>query len=154
MPPNRGNVTGQFILRHIKEGGFSQYLYKDESRRVNINGVTGKMISKGVGGKSVHDGLPTYSNTCDIYFKKGEDGLACQAKLYKERKAVLDFDWDHSHTNADGSKFGAGTVHVQVYKVDKQGNIERMSKYARRMTGEEVRKYGPIIHYFNKNVIF
>lgn len=100
------------------------------------------MISKGIGGKSVHDGLPTYSNTCDIYFKKGEDGLACQAKLYKGRRSVLDFDWDHNHTNADGSKFEAGTVHVQVYKVDNNGNLERMSKYARRTTSEEVKKYG------------
>lgn len=138
----------------ISTGGFSQYLYMDESQSVTINGVKGKMVSKKADPTGTHDGLPTYSNTCDIYFKKGEDGLACQAKLYKERRAVLDFDWDHNHTNADGSKFEAGTVHVQVYKVDKQGNIVRMSKYARRMTDEEVKKYGPIILHFNPNVKF
>lgn len=139
---------------YIASGGFSEYLYKDESPRVTINGVTGKMISKCVGEKSTHDGLPTFSNTCDIYFKKGENGLATQAKLYMGRRAVLDFDWDHDHTNSDGRRFEMGTVHVQVYKVDEKGNIMRMSKNARKMTSEEVKKYGPIILHFNPSVKF
>lgn len=140
--------------QYLKGGGFSEYLYKDESPKVTINGVTGKMISKVTDPTGTHDGLPTYSNTSDIYFKKGEDGLASQAKVYKDRKTILDFDWNHTHKNPDGTTFPKGTVHVQVYKVDDNGNIVRLSKKARPMTEYEIKKYGPIILHFNPNVKF
>ena len=45
--------------QYIASGGFSQYLYKDESPKVTINGVTGKMISKVTDPTGTHDGLPT-----------------------------------------------------------------------------------------------
>ena len=51
---------------YLPSGGFSQYLYKDESPKVTINGVTGKMISKITDPTGFHDGLPTYSNTSDV----------------------------------------------------------------------------------------
>ncbi len=137
-----------------ESGGFTDYLYKDESAKVTINGVTGKMISKITDPTGNHDGLPTYSNSSDIYLKKGKDGLAIQAKVYKDRKVVLDFDWNHEHKNSDGTKFPKGTIHVQVYKVEKNGDIVRISKSARPMTKKEKEKYGPIIMYFNPNVKF
>lgn len=30
--------------QYLASGGFSEYLYKDESEKVTINGVTGKMF--------------------------------------------------------------------------------------------------------------
>lgn len=140
--------------QYLASGGFSEYLYQDESPKVTINGVTGKMISKITDPTGTHDGLPLYSNTSDIYFKKGKDGLASQAKTYKDRKTILDFDWSHTHLNADGTVFPKGTVHVQVYKIDDKGNIVRLSKQAKSMTDYQIKKYGPIIHYFNPNVKF
>ena len=75
---------------------------------------------------------------------------------------VLDLDWSHTHTNKgkDGETFTKGTVHVQEYK---QGRIKKNGKWqiefkrvrnARRMTQEEIARYGPIILYFNHNVKF
>lgn len=139
--------------QYLASGGFSQYLYVDESPRVTINGVTGKMISKITDPTGIHDGLPTYANTSDMYFKKGQDGLASQARLYKDRKIVMDFDWSHTHKNSDGKVFPKGTVHVQVYQVDSKGNITRLSD-ARIMTDAEIKKYGPILLYYNPNVKF
>ena len=118
---------------YIPSGGFSQYLYKDESPRVTINGVTGKMISMITDPTGTHAGLPTYANTSDIYFKKGTDGLASQAKVYIDRKTVLDFDWNHDHQNSDGRVFHKGTVHVQTYRVNPDGSLTRLSKKARFM---------------------
>lgn len=139
---------------YLASGGFSQYLYEDVTPSVTINGVTGKVIKSIDTKPGDHDRLPTYSNTSDIYFKLGEDGLAAQAKVYDGRKMKLDFDWNHEHTNKDGTKFPKGTVHVQVYKVDIHGNWTRISKDARLMTDAEIAKYGPIIKYFNPNVKF
>ncbi len=118
---------------YIPSGGFSQYLYKDESPRVTINGVTGKMISMITDPTGTHAGLPTYANTSDIYFKKGNDGLASQAKVYIDRKTVLDFDWNHDHQNSDGRVFHKGTVHVQTYRVNPDGSLTRLAKKARFM---------------------
>ncbi len=140
---------------YLESGGFTQYLYKDESPKVTINGVTGKMVSKISAPTAKHDGLPTYANTSDIYFKKGDDGLATQAKAYIGRKMYLDFDWNHDHKNkGDGRFFPKGTVHVQVYKIDKNGNIHRLSDDARFMSNYEMKKFGPIIKYFNPNAKF
>lgn len=140
--------------QYLSKGGFSQYLYKDESEKVTINGVTGKMISMIADPTGMHAGLPTYSNTSDMYFKKGPDGFASQAKVYKDRKTVLDFDWDHKHKNEDGKIFEKGVVHVQEYRVNSDGSLTRLSKEARYMNNHEMKKYGPIMKYFNPNVLF
>ena len=139
--------------QYLPSGGFSEYKYQDESERVTINGVTGKMISLITDPTGNQAGLPTYSNTSDIYFKKGADGLASQAKVYKDRHTVLDFDWDHNHKNSDGRVFHKGTVHVQVYRRNPDGSLTRL-KDARFMNNHEMKKYGPIIKYFNPNVKF
>ena len=139
---------------YLQSGGFSQYLYKDESPKVTINGITGKMISLVADPAGTHAGLPTYANTSDIYFKKGKDGLASQAKVYKDRKTVLDFDWSHTHKNNNGKIFPKGTVHVQVYRVNADGSLTRLSNLARFMSNHEMKLYGPIIKYFNPEVKF
>lgn len=117
------------------------------SPRATINGVTGRVLEKKEAFKSKHADLPAYAKTSDIYFAPGPDGKASQAKLYsKDKRMVLDFDWNHSHTNPDGTNFPKGTVHIQEYKVTKVKNkngkwvdkYTRLSKKARRMTPAEI----------------
>lgn len=139
--------------KYLACGGFSEYLYKDESEKVTINGVTGKMISLIADPTGSQAGLPTYSNTSDIYFKKSIDGRASQAKVYKDRQTILDFDWNHDHKNSDGRVFHKGTVHVQVYRKNSDGSLTRL-KDARLMNNYEMKKYGPILKYFNPDVKF
>lgn len=54
---------------YIESGGFSAYLYTQVgSSIVTSNGLVGKVVEK-IDGTS-YDGLPTFSNTSDIYLKK------------------------------------------------------------------------------------
>lgn len=147
---------------HVRgKNDFYSYTYTSLSPRVTINGVTGRMLEKKEAFKSKHADLPAYAKTSDMYFAPGPDGKATQAKLYsKDKKMMLDFDWNHSHTNPDGAHFPEGTVHVQEYKVSRIKNkkgkwidkFTRLSKKARRMTASEIKQYGPIIHHFNPDV--
>ena len=139
---------------YIKSGGFSQYLYEDHDgfTPVTINGIRGKVVRFIADKGEAHTGLPTYANSSDIYFRVNRDGEVIQGKVYINRKHTLDFDWGHTHKNADGSVFEKGIVHVQVYSVSQDG--VRMSKTARYMNNEEIAKYGAIIHAFNPKVKF
>ena len=149
--------------RAYHEGGqLRNYEYTTLSQRVTINGVTGKMIEKKSDFASKYKGLPAHSESSDIYFNPGDDGYADQAKLYKDHSMVLDFDWSHTHTNKgkNGETFEKGTIHIQEYRmvrVRKNGKWVhefRRLKNARRMTPEEIAKYGPIIRHFNPYVKF
>ena len=140
---------------------FYSYLYTSLSERVTINGVTGKMIEKKTAFKDNHQKLPAYAGTSDVYFSRGEDGFASQAKVYEGGKMLMDFDWDHSHTNRDGTHFHIGTVHVQEYevtRVKKNGkyvdHFVRKSNKARLMTQKEIDKYGALLLHFNPNLKF
>lgn len=144
---------------------FYAYIYTSLSARVTINGVTGRMVEKKVPFKTKHRDLPAYAGKSDIYFAKGPDGKASQAKLYSsDKKMRLDFDWDHTHVNkSDGKEFPKGTVHVQEYKIVKfkdsktgkwRDKFIRNSNNARLMTDAEIEKYGPIIRHFNPDVKF
>ncbi len=142
---------------------FYSYTYTSLSPRVTINGVTGRMIEKKEAFKSKHADLPAYAKTSDIYFAPGPNGKATQAKFYSpDHKMARDSDWNHDHTNPDGTHFPKGTVHVQEYKVtrvkDKKGKwvdkFIRLSKKARRMSPDEIKKYGPILLYFNPDLKF
>ena len=62
-----------------------------------VNGVKGTLIKK-IGDKDTHTGLPYYSNTSDVYFRKNKNGV-CQARVYVGNKKYLDFDWSHNHKN-------------------------------------------------------
>lgn len=119
------------------------------------NGLKAKMIYLATDEKGKPSGLPQYSKESDIYFKGQEMGKALQAKVYKNHRMVLDFDWSHNHRNkGNGETFEAGTIHVQEYCVDNNGNIRRLSNQARLMTIDEIRKYGQIILHFNPKVKF
>lgn len=111
-----------------------------------VNGVKGHLIKK-AGDSDIHTSLPFYSNTSDIYFRQNEHGV-CQARMYIGQKMFLDFDWSHTHTNkGDGRKFERGTVHVQVWKQNKDGTFTRIND-ARSMSNAEMKKFGSILKNF------
>ena len=145
---------------YIATGGFSAYLYEDhpgwESK--TVNGIHGKVIKLKADKTGSHAGLPTYANTSDMYFRVGKDGKVIQGKVYISRKMCIDFDWSHTHTNkglgSDGKSFQKGVIHVQTYRVEKDGTTTRLSNNARYMNNSEMNKYGPIIKAFNPDVKF
>lgn len=142
--------------QYIEEGGFEEYLYRTHEGfpKLTINGIKSNVLLLGSDPQGKHYSLPAYSNTSDMYFKVDKSGKVCQGRLYVDRKCVVDFDWSHDHINQDtGERFSKGTVHVQVYGIDKNGTIERYSA-ARRMSADEIIKYGPIILAYNPDVKF
>lgn len=140
---------------YIPSGGFSAYLYENhpEWKPITINGIRAKVVKLVTDKTGTHSGLPSYANTANMYLRIGKDGNVIQAKLYKDRKHCLDFDWGHQHKNkGDKTIFPKGVVHVQAYSVDNVGI--RYSNNARLMTGSEIKKYGAIPKAFNPNVKF
>lgn len=141
---------------YISTGGFSVHLYEDHPKwkPVVINGVSGKVIKLKVDPNGDHSGLPSYSDTSDVYLKMGVTGDVIQAKVYDGRKQLKDFDWGHEHKNkkGDGKVFPKGVVHVQGYSTTDIS--KRYSNFARLMTDKEIEKYGALLKYFNPNVKF
>ena len=130
--------------QYLENGGFSSYLYTQRGDTfVASNGVEGKVVEKIDG--TAFDGLPLYSNTSEVYLKRDAQGNIIQARIYKDRKPVCDFDWNHEHTNKKtGEVFPQGTVHVQEFK-PKNGTYVRDSKNARYMSDAEISRYGELI---------
>jgi len=127
-----------------ENGGFSNYLYYQIGETITAsNGVEAKIVSKIDG--SPYDGLPTFSKTGEMYLRVNSDGKVVQARIYKNRKVVCDFDWNHTHQNKNGQKFENGTVHVQEFRQKADGTWERQSKKARYMTNDEIARYGELI---------
>lgn len=70
------------------------------------------------------------------------------------RKPFLILTGSHAHTNkGDGRKFERGTVHVQVWKQNKDGTFIRIND-ARSMSNAEMKKYGPILKDYCPSVKF
>lgn len=133
---------------YIESGGFSAWLYTQKGPTIVApNGIEGKVVEK-IDGTS-YDGLPIYSRTSEVYFKSNAQGEIIQARIYKDRKPVCDFDWDHPHTNKSGEKFEKGVVHVQMFKQTPSGKWKRVSNKARYMNPEEISKYGELIQIAN-----
>lgn len=80
---------------YIASGGYSAYLYEDHPnwKPMIINGVKAKVVKLITDKTGTHSGLPSYANTSTMYLRVGHDGEVIQAKLYKDRKHCLDFDW-------------------------------------------------------------
>lgn len=114
------------------------------------NGVEGKVIAKI--GDAKYDGLPILSNTSEVYIKRSSKGELIQIRIYKDRKPVIDLDWDHGHRNADGRLFHIGVVHVQKWYLDKNGKYCRDNKHARLMNNSEMKRYGPLIKTIRKDI--
>lgn len=135
---------------YLESGGFSSYLYDQDGATIFAsNGVEGKVVYKIEGSK--FDGLPILSNSSEVYLKKDKNGSIVQARIYKDRKPVCDFDWDHEHENNDGEKFPKGVVHVQSWLKDTNGNYTRDTKHARYMSNAEMERYGELIKLANPN---
>ncbi|MDE5811414.1 MAG: hypothetical protein K2G64_02985 [Muribaculaceae bacterium] len=101
-----------------------------------------------------HSNLPQFSNTSDLYFRQNANGV-CQARVYVDHATFLDFDWSHNHANkADGRNFQRGTIHVQTWLRNSDGSFTRLSDDARMMNNFEMKKYGPLIKKFCKEVKF
>lgn len=131
-----------------------QYSTVDGSE-FEYNGIKAKMIHLATDVEGKPSGLPQYTGKSEMYFRGHKVGEALQAKVYKDRRMVLDFDWSHTHTNkVGGETFVEGTVHVQEYRVDESGNITRLSNKARLMNDAEIATYGTIIHHYNPRVKF
>ena len=131
----------------IKGGGFQEYLYHREGDIKYIDGKRVEFISK-YGDKGHHAGLPYYSDTSDVYLKIKHNGDHAEtAIVYKDRKAILEFDWGHNHKGKNGSPdFSEGTVHVHELE-NHDGMVVRSKKQPRYMSSKEMKEYGDIIHY-------
>ena len=131
---------------YLPSGGFSEYLYHQVGETITANGVSGKVIQKSGDDRS-HNGLPKYSNTSNIYFKiDDKSGIIEQARIYKDRKVTLDFDWGHTHNN-----FKEGVVHVHEWHEDENGNWVR-SKEGRCLNNDEIKKYGELLKKANPTI--
>ena len=117
------------------------------------NGLKGIVVRRKDDG-DFHSNLPQFANTSDMYFRQNVNGV-CQARVYINHATFLDFDWSHSHTNkGNGRSFERGTVHVQAWARNSDGSFTRMSNNARMMNNAEMKKYGPLIRKFFKDVKF
>jgi hypothetical protein len=90
--------------------------------------------------------LPWAANTSDFYIKLSkDDGLPEQIRIFENRKAYLDLDWNHEH-----HQFKIGTLHVHDYVLDDEGKPVRQD--ARAATNTELKKYGVLIKKLNPKV--
>lgn len=137
---------------YLDSGGFSSYLYHQVGEVITAsNGVSGKIVEKI--DRTSYDGLPILSNTSEVYFKRNATGEIIQARIYKDRKPVCDFDWDHEHTNKSGEYFPKGVVHVQKFTLTPEGAWKRHNKKARYMNLQEIARYGELIKLANPNAV-
>lgn len=142
--------SGTNFFSRDERGRRSEYVSLEPAR--TVNGVQGHLIKK-VGDKDTHTSLPYYSNTSDVYVRKNANGV-CQARIYVGQKMFLDFDWSHSHKNADGRTFDKGVVHVQMWKQNDDGSFTRLSSDARSMNNDEMAKYGPLLKSYCPEIKF
>lgn len=131
-------------------GGFSQYLYHKEGETVIINGLRVEVLAK-IGESDHHAGMPFYSNTADVYLKIEDKGTEVEtAVIFINRKAILELDWGHDHHGKNGHpSFKKGEVHVHEL-AEYDGVVQRKKgKHPRKMTEEEIAKYGAVVNYAN-----
>ena len=142
--------NGADFFSRDEKGRRSEYVSLEPAR--TVNGIKGHLIKK-VGDSDTHTNLPYYSNTSDVYFRQNKNGV-CQARVFIGQKTYLDFDWSHTHINkGNGRKFVRGTVHVQVWKQNKDGTFTRVDE-ARSMSNAEMKKFGPILKDYCPSVKF
>lgn len=134
---------------YIPSGGFTQYLYHQIGDIITApNGIRGKIVTEISDKNNSHPSLPIYSNNSDIYMKLADnDNFVEQIRVYKNRKALLDIDWNHAH---DGFKLGQ--AHIHEWKEIKKGIWVRSTK--RSLTPEEISKYVPLIRMVYPNITF
>ena len=135
--------------QYQSSGGFSQYFYHQVGEIISANGLSAKVIAR-IDPKDNNQGLPIYSNTGELYLGKGSDsGEIIQLRLYKNRKAYIDFDWGHPH-----HEIPEGVVHVHFYEIGADGKPKKIKQKYRRLNNAEMKKYGPLIKKANPNAKF
>ena len=129
--------------KYNPEGGFSEYLYHQVEKAVTAGGITAKVVIR-IDDDSFHSSLPLYANTSQAYAKRSDEGghEVEQLRIYKDRKAYLDFDWGHGH-----GRCVSGVVHVHVSSGD--GHLHSDARGVRYMNNEEMTKYGALIKKLN-----
>ena len=133
--------------KYNPEGGFSEYLYRQDGQPVIANGITAKIVTR-IDDDSFHSSLPSLSSTSVAYAKRSDlNGEIEQLRIYENRKAVIDFDWGHKH-----GLFNKGIVHVHV--VNSNGNFHEDANSVRFMTDAEIVKYGELINKLNPKARF
>lgn len=80
-----------------------------------------------------------------MYVKLDRDGNIVQLRIFKDRKAFIDFDWGHKHGNHP-----KGVVHVHI--LNKDGNLHGNRDTVRYMNNSEIRMYGKFIKHLNPYV--
>jgi len=124
---------------YLKTGGFTEFLYHQVGETISAGGVEGKVIAR-FGSDGNHDGLPMYSNTSEVYLKMDNKNKQIeQARIYRNRKPVIDIDWGHAH---DG--FKKGVAHVHEWQSDGNGNPVRTGR-KRHMNNQEIIIFGPLL---------
>ena len=139
------------VKSYNPSGGFDQYLYTQVGEPFTApNGVQGKIITKYSSANNFHESLPKYSNTSEVYLKRSDKGThpVEQARIYKDRKVVLDFDWGHTHKT-----FQQGIVHVHEWHYNNQGKWVRCEN-PRYLNNDEIRKYGDLLKLAYPNIKF
>lgn len=134
---------------YLQDGGFSSYLYHQVGDSIlSSNGLEGKVLDKIENDKS-HDGLPLFSNTSEIYFKRSDEtGQIEQARIYDGRLPKVDLDWEHGHGDIP-----RGIVHVHEFHMNSKGKWIRIGK-VRLMTDSEIYRYGELLLNANYNIRF
>lgn len=140
---------GDFV-NYIESEGFREYLYHEVGDIITANnGVQGKVLNGPLdpNDELFHESLPLYSNTSEVYFKLSDEGdhQIEQARVYKDRKPLIDIDWGHSHR-----KFRVGTIHVHEWKISPDGSPQRMPP--RLANDYELSRYGDLIQQANPKV--
>lgn len=129
-----------------KSGGFGSYNYVHRER-ITAGDLTGEVLAK-YNETVAHTGLPEYSNNAKIYFWRARNGRIIQMRVFENRKAVMDFDWGHTH-----GQFEKGIVHVHAWKLDAKGHPHRQEPH-RIMNSEEIAKYGALLRKADSHVRF
>ena len=114
--------------------------FHDGTVITDSRGKRGKVVTE-IGDTEYHSSLPRWSKKSEIYFKRNDrDSHPIeQMRVFRARKASLDFDWGHTH-----KEFPEGTVHVHEWRPNNKGDFSR-SKHPRFMTPEEIERYGELI---------
>jgi hypothetical protein len=137
----------------VKSGGFSSHCYYSVGQPIcTSNGIVAKVVKKI--NETPFDGLPIFSDTGEVYLKADINGNVIQARIYRNRCPVCDFDWDHPHKNANGERFEEGVVHVQEFKLNANGEWKRLGKKARYMTDDEIARYGELLRKLKSDIKF
>lgn len=132
-------------MEKLYEQGVLPFIFSTDEKIIRVSPSKSKKLCTD---NINHSGLPFYSNTSDFYVKiSEEDGQPEQIRIFKNRRALLDLDWNHPHP-----PFKKGELHIHECVFDKNGHPRRLSP--RAATPDEIKKYRALIKKVNPTVKF